>query len=86
MTTHPDDRIELTSGGVTARLSVERYQEAGGFIARCPALILSAQGATQQEADEALDEAIRLMLTDLAERGTLRAELPAESIQVIPCS
>ncbi len=73
-----DNRIALTPQGLVARVKIDRHAEAGGFVARCPSLRLSAQGETKEESEEALDEAIRVFLADLAEGNNIDVVLIEE--------
>jgi len=73
-----NDKILLTPKGLVATLKTHRFREGGGYVARCPALRLSAQGETEKEASEALDEALHLFLSDLAENGNLGAALTGD--------
>lgn len=76
--TPEEDRIAVTPQGLVARLKIDKFAEAGGFVARCGVLRLSAQGETEAEAEAALDEAIQVFLSDIAESGDLDMVLTAE--------
>ncbi len=56
---------------VPVRFRMEVFREGRQYVSLCPELNVSSFGETQQEAEEALKEAVRLFVEQCEEMGTL---------------
>lgn len=60
---------------INVQLSINIFKDGKRYIADCPPLELSTHGATVKEAKKNFDEALKLWLECVTERGTLREAL-----------
>jgi predicted RNase H-like HicB family nuclease len=65
-------KIKIT---FTAKLPIQITKKAKWFLASCPALDVSSQGETEEDAKKNIAEALFMFLRSCYERGTLEAVL-----------
>jgi predicted RNase H-like HicB family nuclease len=64
--------VEAYHGGVELRLTGYVHPDGDGYTAVCPELDVASQGSTEQEASEALQEAVDLLI-ETASRSEIEA-------------
>ena len=64
----------------TLKLAVQTHEEAGVWVANCPALDIASQGSDPQDAVEMLKEAFQLVMEHCLEQNTWMAFLEERGV------